>query len=310
MKYKLISSIDLFSPSTISDRQPINNQSTTNQQPINNPSTTNQQWKSVESLFLDSIINSNVSFHEYRSPIPGMDLPEGPLSNLSHILLPDPTLLPNVSLVPKVTEFMLRRSRVHLGDLRRFHRVLDKLDAGVCINVAVLGGSISQGQSAGGPVWLDRFCDWINVAFPCNGTDSVVGRHAVIKKEKSASSTDFVLTHFHELFRADKRAYDVVMVEYAFNDFGHHVNQGKGPEQTAVLTEALIRALLQLDSQPMVMYTDMSWFGNKQPPFFKQTDLGPRSKILFYYQIPTVSVFRNVFLIHLYDHMMQQKEPV
>ena len=73
-------------------------------------------WKSIESRFLDSIINSNVTYIESRVPDKEMKTHDGRPSRLSQRMLPDPTLIPNVSLVSEVTEFMPRRLRVHLGD--------------------------------------------------------------------------------------------------------------------------------------------------------------------------------------------------
>ena len=162
--------------------------------------------------------------------------------------------------------------------------------------MAVLGDSISQGQSSGGPTWSDTFQFWLNAHFPCRG------RHVVRNKARSASATKFVLENFYEMFRTDKIAYDVVISSY-LNDA--HIE----PEKQAIHAEALIRALLQLDSQPMVMFTDVGWKnGGSKPPYFRTTDLGPRDKVLFYYQIPAVSVFRTLFPIHMYSHVMQQNE--
>ena len=41
---------------------------------------------------------------------------------------------------------VLRRSRSRMGDRRRWTRLLDKLESGRCINVAILGASMSWGQ--------------------------------------------------------------------------------------------------------------------------------------------------------------------
>ena len=100
--------------------------------------------------------------------------------------LTTPQLLPSHNLLPDIPHDLLRRSRTRVGDRNRFVELLHKLESGKCINVAVLGGSISTGHGIkkGDKIWWQHFADWLNVTFPCNGS------HGVVSKARDAAGTN------------------------------------------------------------------------------------------------------------------------
>jgi len=230
-----------------------------------------------------------------------------------------PELLPSTQFLPQITEFELRRSRVHLGDLRKFHKVLKKLDGGICLNILVLGGSISLGtmiDPSKGEIWYQQLLGWLNHAFPCDETRG----HNVTNKAEGGKGSNFFLTNFHRIVTADATVYDVIFLELTANDgiadtesvASHHIpNQN---DDVAYSFELLVRTLLDLPYNPLVIDLELGWrFGKaaeakNEAPFYQNAVLG-HEPMLQYYQIPTVSTFHNLHPLHLYNHIAGHSNP-
>ena len=201
-----------------------------------------------------------------------------------------PQLFPSHNLTSDIPHDLIRRSRTRVGDRNRFVELLHKLESGQCINVAVLGGSISLPFFfTENKLWFYHFGEWLDKVYPCNGS------HNFVNKAQDARGTKYVLHHFYKLFTADPTAYDLVFAEFAVNDPYEGATEAD--------TERLVRSLLQLPSDPMVMYVEMSWWDHSRKAPFWENAVYLHDRVLFYYQIPTVSTFNAIFPVHLYQHM-------
>ena len=216
-------------------------------------------------------------------------------------LFPSPQLLSGND----IPHDLLRRSRSNVGDRYRFAKLIDKLKSGQCINAAVLGGSISVGGRLSGSdqIWWQHLEQWLNTAFPCNGT------HKFVNKARYGTTTDYALDRFYDFFQADETPYDWILAEWGTNDVSQllkHNNklEAANSEVEALVmseTELMILGLMQLPTEPMVMYVEMSWSASDKPPFWYSA-AHFHSKMLFYYQIPVVSTIKAMFPVHLYQH--------
>lgn len=123
-----------------------------------------------------------------------------------------------------VSKTLLRKSRPFVGNVDRFHRVLQKIHRGECIVWGVLGGSVTVGHNMGGPrrgIFPNVIQNWLNYRYPCkkNGVRSVHER----VEFRYAPGVLFGFENFEAIF--DPHAVpvlDLVLVEW-------NVNDGNGP---------------------------------------------------------------------------------
>lgn len=167
-----------------------------------------------------------------------------------------------------LSDEIIARSLVDLGDTSRLQRVMAKAQAGEAVTVGVIGGSITQGAMASAPEnkWGAITADWWRRAFPeievtfvnagIGATGSDLGAHRARKDLLSEQP-------------------DIVVMEYAVNDSINPL--------AAETLEGLIRQTLAEPQQPAVVlfFTCADGGGSRQP---EHTPVGE------HYGLPMVSM--------------------
>eukprot|EP00873_Tetraselmis_striata_P010420 jgi/Tetstr1/430684/TSEL_020477.t1 len=175
-----------------------------------------------------------------------------------------------------------RMSVVTHGNWGRMRRAMAKLLTGENMTVAVIGGSISAGQGAGGltNAYVSRMSDWLRDTFP-QRPETVNG---AFPGAPSSYMSLCVQEHI-------PRAAQIVFVEYAVNDddlasIGPKSAWGTSPPKRAF--ERLLRQLLDFPSRPAVVLFELfSWLRHEGN--FWLTGEDSHGVLAKYYGIPVIS---------------------
>lgn len=183
----------------------------------------------------------------------------------------------------QLSDTVIRRSQLSLGDPARFKRVFDRAKRGETIRIGFIGGSITAGAIASAPAngYAARVSDWWRKTFPkariemvnaaIGGTGSLYGSLRV--------EQDFLS---HDL--------DAVIIEFAVND--------AWTDQEPF--ESLVRHVLasSLDIAVMLLFMVYDHGGNEQEW---------QQKIGAYYDLPMVS-FRDAVWPELQSGRLKVKD--
>ena len=211
------------------------------------------------------------------------------------------------------------------GGAASLGQVAAKLKAGRCLDIVVLGGSVTTGDSTensprgpcfgfpGKSTWsqcaqqawpalLERGLNTVFGGCIRPDGDARRGGHRVDNEAKPATGTSrhFMLLSTDAAVRERVRASDLVLVEAAINDVG---NEGThGMRGAPFWTELLVRRLLRYGG-PAPLWVESSWYHEglklKAPARCKRThgcdaDLAHR-KVLARYGVAQVSVWEGFF---------------
>ena len=114
-----------------------------------------------------------------------------------------------------VTRSMFRQSRPIIGNVRRLHGYLRKLQSQQCTNVLILGGSVSAGHHVRGkfsyPILL---AEWLNERYPCTLHNGTRGAHQYHKTHGTNSQQH--LTSWSMVDSIER--FDLVILEFNIND--------------------------------------------------------------------------------------------
>ncbi|KAL7553255.1 hypothetical protein ACHAWF_017550 [Thalassiosira exigua] len=115
-----------------------------------------------------------------------------------------------------VTASMLRQSRPIVGNVKRLHAYLEKLQRGECTSVLFMGGSVTRGHGAGGMshAYPKFFVQWLNEMYPCHGTDGGKGEHVAKHTNAQNSQTHFI--SWSLISNLDR--IDLAIMEFNVND--------------------------------------------------------------------------------------------
>ncbi len=174
----------------------------------------------------------------------------------------------------ELTPTMIANSVLNKGNQARLAKVINKLKAGEEVTVAYLGGSITQGSSAGNELCYARLTtDWLIEQFPAakinyvnagiGATGSYIGIHRADRD---------VLAHNP----------DLVFIDFSVNDTYDRINTNKSTY------EGLIRKLWNYETAPAVICLAMT----QDDGTSVQTE---HSEIAVRYDIPMIS-YRNAIL--------------
>lgn len=165
--------------------------------------------------------------HEDRVNTPSLKM------SLVEVLIPkklQPVYAPE-NLQFNVTRSMMRRSRPIVGNTERLHAYIQKLRDKRCTSVLFLGGSVTSGHNAKGPMnaYPRHFMDWLNHKYPCHQKDGTVGMHEMKRTHAQNSQTHFI--HWSMVSEIDR--IDLVFIEFNVNDHFlsdiPHALEDKGP---------------------------------------------------------------------------------
>lgn len=174
----------------------------------------------------------------------------------------------------ELTPTMIANSVLNKGNQARLAKVIKKLQTGESVTVAYLGGSITQGSSAGNDLCYARLTtDWLMEQFPdatinyvnagIGATGSYIGIHRADRD---------VLSHDP----------DLVFIDFTVNDTGDRMTINKATY------EGLIRKLWNHDTAPAIITIAMT----QEDGTSVQAD---HSEIAIKYDIPMIS-YRNAIL--------------
>ena len=174
----------------------------------------------------------------------------------------------------ELTPTMIANSVLHKGNQARLARVIRKLQAGEEVTIAYLGGSITQGSSAGNTLCYARLTtDWFEAQFPdakinyvnagIGATGSYIGIHRADRD---------VLAHDP----------DLVFIDFSVNDTSDRMTINKATY------EGLIRKLWSYETAPAIICLAMT----QENGTSVQDD---HSEIAIRYDIPFIS-YRNAIL--------------
>jgi hypothetical protein len=189
----------------------------------------------------------------------------------------------------------LNGSTLSQGNLSTIAKVLLRLQEKRCLNVAVLGGSITAGSTLGGhkengifqphgvegawPGWLKKYLD---VYFPMCGFDNLAdghyysGGHTVHNLAKPAVGSDYWVVKLMEVlgnkehpndFGKHISEADLIIIDTSINDSvdlgekrltSHLTANRTGLQNTQVHTEILINQLKALPNVPAVIFVGIS----------------------------------------------------
>ena len=174
----------------------------------------------------------------------------------------------------ELTPTMLANSVLHKGNQARLAKVIKMLQAGEDVTVAYLGGSITQGSSAGNELCYARLTtNWLSEQFPSakiqyvnagiGATGSYIGIHRADRD---------VLAHDP----------DLVFIDFSVNDTFDRMNTNRATY------EGLIRKLWSHETSPAIICLAMT----QEDGTSVQDD---HSEIAIRYDIPMIS-YRNAIL--------------
>ncbi len=174
----------------------------------------------------------------------------------------------------ELTPTMIANSVLNKGNQARLAKVFKKLQAGEEVTVAYLGGSITQGSSAGNTLCYARLTtDWLEEKFPdakinyvnagIGATGSYIGIHRTDRD---------VLAHDP----------DLVFIDFSVNDTSDRM------KINSATYEGLIRKLWQYETSPAIVTIAMTQDNGTSV----QTE---HSEIAIKYDIPMIS-YRNAIL--------------
>ena len=144
----------------------------------------------------------------------------------------------------ELTPTMIANSVLNKGDQARLAKVIKKLQAGESVVVAYLGGSITQGSSAGNELCYARLTtNWLEEQFP----------DAKIKYVNAGIGATGSYIGIHRADR-DVLAYDpdLVFIDFSVNDTSDRITTNKSTY------EGLIRKLWSHDTAPAVICLAMT----------------------------------------------------
>jgi hypothetical protein len=123
---------------------------------------------------------------------------------------------------PKLSPFMLSKSILNHGDLALFRRLSERLAAGQCLNVVIIGGSVSTGHYLPRPfnanaTWHQILKGIMDARYPCRrGADP--GQHKLTVLAKPGMPT----AYWNELFAGHQDKYfhgaNLILVDETIND--------------------------------------------------------------------------------------------
>lgn len=145
---------------------------------------------------------------------------------------------------------LLQRTRSNEGSAQAWTEVVRRLEAGLPVTVAVLGGSMSLAQKRG---WSENVVEWMKTRWP--QADITLHNGAI----GATGSTFFALCAESRLPR--KRV-DVVFLEHALND-GESVpaTSWDSMRHRATIYEVLVRGLLRRTPSPAIFFLNWDRIG-------------------------------------------------
>ncbi len=174
----------------------------------------------------------------------------------------------------ELTPTMIANSVLNKGNQARLAKVIKKLQAGESVTVAYLGGSITQGSSAGNELCYARLTtDWLMEQFP----------DANIKYVNAGIGATGSYIGIHRADR-DVLAYDpdLVFIDFSVNDTSDRIATNKSTY------EGLIRKLWSHDTAPAIITIAMTQENGTSVQ-------AEHSEIAIRYDIPMIS-YRNAIL--------------
>ncbi|KPV78304.1 uncharacterized protein RHOBADRAFT_40851 [Rhodotorula graminis WP1] len=193
---------------------------------------------------------------------PGLLFRSSPSSSGSLELLASTSCAASPTLLAEYGQHNLRMAQVHVGSGYRVQKVLQKAARGERVRVGVLGGSVSLGH----------------------GTDPKTGhrnKYGAVPHE--AQWHQLVLAHLEQTFPQadiDGEDLDLIAVEMAVNDeFSNGMDS----------VENLLRSLLNLDSEPAVLFVDFFALqsGSAQKTILSGQDV--QNSLASWYDVPQIS---------------------
>ena len=200
--------------------------------------------------------------------------PEDLTSGDTSITEPEPIEEIPYQLGGDLTPTMIANSVLNAGNQARLAKLIKKLQGGESVTVAYLGGSITQGSSAGNELCYARLTtNWLEEQFP----------DAKIKYVNAGIGATGSYIGIHRAER-DVLAYapDLVFIDFSVNDTSDRITTNKATY------EGLIRKLWQADSAPAIITLAMT----QENGTSVQTE---HSEIAVKYDIPMIS-YRNAIL--------------
>ncbi|QEN03437.1 SGNH/GDSL hydrolase family protein [Thiospirochaeta perfilievii] len=171
---------------------------------------------------------------------------------------------------------MIERSLVSMGNPSRLIDVINRAKAGEDVTVSYIGGSITQGAGA---IPINSSCypyqSYLGFKTRFGKNDNV----KYIKAGVGGTPSELGMIRFDRDVIRDKQFPDIVVVEFAVNDYG---DETKGD-----CYESLVRKILMLPNNPAVILL-FSVFANDEN---LQTRLAPVGEL---YNLPMVSILDAV----------------
>ena len=172
-----------------------------------------------------------------------------------------------------ITEKMIELSRLNEGNKARLARVIKKAQGGEDITVAYIGGSITQGSSAGNDLCYAKLTyNWLQTTFPdikVNYVNAGIGATG----------------SYIGVYRADRDVLsknpDLVFVEFSVNDTMND------KERNINSYDSLLRKLWNYETAPAVVCIGMTQEDG--------TSFGPHEEIAKSYDLPFIS-YKNAIL--------------
>ena len=189
-------------------------------------------------------------------------------------------------------------------------KVSTKLVKRLCINILVLGGSVSCGSQAGGYLysWPHRLVERLNIERPCVNASGDSARHQLWNHCRGGVGSDFWVGKLQEMRFGGGESQvlnetDLVLLDTAINDTcdiasdgqsnartwhdWHHLGEAKLAYRVQSLTEIIIMLSRSLPSSPDVVYTEMSW--TTMFPNYRNTTSDLQNAVCKVHNVPYIS---------------------
>lgn len=198
---------------------------------------------------------------------------------------------------------MFLRSRTNVGDVGRMRNLICKLNRGEAIKGVALGASVTNGNGIQPmqhpkPTYPAHFSNWLNLAFPTNGS----AQHEVETVAFESCDICYITKFARNLFSAQRKDVDIIIIEFSVNDlvYGYGSTTAKTEGQPFAeeywdfvkCTEALVRFFLDLN--PHVCIVFLEHMQVRIPSYFN-TAQELHSLVANAYSIPVVSVKNAIF---------------
>lgn len=171
----------------------------------------------------------------------------------------------------KLTYRNCLKSRINYGDPTRLRAALHKLKQGNCINIAVIGGSISIGHGAN-TIYHYELLKWLTKTFDCSKTGD---GHQLFNLARTGTASDSFANEMLEeasLHDSVLLKADILIVETASNDISE-LNSPHGSQADGIkyFTEMIIRTVRTFFPQIAIVYLGAAWrchnFDDEKPYF-------------------------------------------